>query len=77
VILKDAINRYYLSLVGMLSITTLLSMLTQAPAMAMKMDDSATTSSSELTMRRRTPETLDVRLKATNNKEYFVLDAAI
>jgi hypothetical protein len=77
VILKDAITRYYLSLVGMLSIMTLLRMLTQTPAMAMKMDDSATTSSSELTTRRRAPETLDVRVKATNNTEHFILDAAM
>jgi len=56
--------------------TTLLSMLTQTPAVAMKTDDSVTTTSSELARRRNTPETLDVKVKATDNTEHFILDAA-
>jgi len=71
--LKEAMTRHYLSFVGTLSITTLLSMLTQTPAVAMKMDDSATTISSELARRRRAPETLDVKVKATDNTEHFIL----
>jgi hypothetical protein len=76
VILKEAITRRYLSFVGTLSIMTLLSMLTQTPAVAMKTDDSVTTISSELARRRRTPEMLDVKVKATDNTEHFILDAA-
>jgi hypothetical protein len=76
VILKEAITRYYLRFVGMLSITTLVSMLTHTPAVAMKTDDSATTISSELATRRRAPTTLDVRVKATDNTEHFILDTA-
>jgi len=76
VILKEAKTRYYLSFVGMLSITTLLSMLTQAPPVAMKTDDSVTIITSELARRRRTPETLDVTVKATDNTEHFILDEA-
>jgi hypothetical protein len=76
VILKEAITRYYLSFVGMLSITTLLSMLTQTPVVAMKMDDSATTITSDVARRRRATATLDVSVKATGNTEHFILDAA-
>jgi hypothetical protein len=75
-ILKEATIRHYLSFVGMLSITMLLSMLTQAPAMAMKRDDSVTTIASKLATRRRAPATADVRMKATDNTEHFILDAA-
>ena len=73
VTLKEAMTRHYLSFVGTLSITTLLSILTQTPAVAMKTDDSATTISSELARRRRAPETLDVKVKATDNTEHFIL----
>jgi len=76
VILKEAITRYYLSAVGMLSITTLLSMLTQTPDVAMKTDDTAIIITSELAARRRATETLDVKVKATDNTEHFILDAA-
>ena len=75
VILKEAITRYYLSFVGMWSITTLLSMLTQTPAVAMKTADSVTSISSELATRRRAATTLDVRVKVTDNTEHFILDA--
>ena len=74
--LKESMTRHYLSFVGTLSITTLLIMLTQTLAVAMKTDDSATTISSELARRRRAPETLDVKVKATDNTEHFILDAA-
>jgi hypothetical protein len=75
-ILKVATIRHYLSFVGMLSITTLLSMLTETPVMAMKMDDSVTTIASALATRRRAPATVDIRVKATDNTEHFILDAA-
>ena len=51
-------------------------MLTQTPAVAMKMDDSVTTITSELAKIRIAPDTLDVRVKATDNTEHFILDAA-
>jgi hypothetical protein len=76
VTLKEAMTRHYLSFVGTLSITTLLIMLTQTPPVAMKTDDSVTTISSELARRRRATETLDVKVKATENTEHFILDAA-
>ena len=66
--MKEAITRYYLSFVGMWSITTLLIMFTQAPVMATKKDDSITTISSDLARRRRSPETVDVRVQATDKK---------
>jgi hypothetical protein len=52
-------------------------MLTHTPDMAMKMDDSATTSSSEFATTRRQPETLDVSMKNTENTQYFASDMKI
>jgi hypothetical protein len=43
--------------------------------MAMKTDDSATTSSSVLAKLRAAPETLDASMQTTDNTRHFVLEA--
>jgi hypothetical protein len=54
-----------------MSMTILLSKLTQTPHMAMKIDDSATTSTSVLAARRAAPDTLDVNEKITGNTQHL------